>query len=142
MISFYFLSYVVVIDYFLNTQKFMMQKEFYTYNITQELKALDELVKELYGPDTKLFIVTDVMGTVAAQNNMIKNPDRVLDVFDLQTIPEYKTPGFGVVAQTDILLAMYMGQTRDKEGFFTKYMVMQTKKQIFKARNTVTEEAK
>ena len=134
--------FAMVIDYFLNTQKFMMQKEFYTYNITQELKALDELVKELCGPDTKLFIVTDVMGTVAAQNYMIKNPDRVLDVFDLQTIPEYKTPGFGVVAQTDILLAMYMGQTRDKEGFFTKYMVMQTKKQIFKARNTVTEEAK
>lgn len=123
--------FAMIIDYFVNSQRFMMQKEFYTYNIMQEIKALGSLVQELYGPDTKLFIVTDVMGTTAALDYMEKNPATVLDVFDLQTIPEYKSPGFGVICQTDLLLAAYLGQPRDQEGFFTKYLVMQTKNKIF-----------
>lgn len=134
--------FAMVIDYCINSQKFMMQKEFYTYNIMQELKALGGLVNELYGEDTRIFVITDVMGTVAAQDYMEKNPEKVFGVYDLQTIPEYKTPGFGVIAQTDVLLAMYMEQPRDKDGFFTKYMVMQTKKEIFKARNKSVGETK
>ncbi len=129
--------FTMVIDYFVNPQRFMMQKEFYTYNIMQELKVLGELVKERYGENTRLFIITDVMGTVAAQDYMEKNPDFVSGVFDLQTIPEYKTPGFGVVSQTDVLLAMYMGQQRDSEGLITKEMVVQTKKEIFAARSAL-----
>jgi hypothetical protein len=120
----------MVVDYLINPQRFMIQKEFYTYNILQEIKAMDSLIKERYGEDTKLFIVTDSMGTVAAQDFMSKNPDRVTQVYDLADIPEYKTSGFGVVAQTDTLLSMYLGVPRDDEGFYTKYMVMQTKKQI------------
>ena len=129
--------FTMVIDYFVNPQRFMMQKEFYTYNIMQELKVLGELVKERYGENTRLFIITDVMGTVAAQDYMEKNPDFVSGVFDLQTIPEYKTPGFGVVSQTDVLLAMYMGQQRDSEGLITKEMVVQSKKEIFAARSAL-----
>lgn len=120
----------MVIDYLVNPQKFMMQKEFYTYNILQEINALNTIVTERYGENTKLFIVTDTMGTVAAQNFMEKNPERVTEVYDLSVIPEYKTAGFGVVAQTDTFLSMILKVPRDKEGFFTKYMVMQTKKAI------------
>ena len=134
--------FAMVIDYFVNSQRFMMQKEFYTYNIMQELKALGELAKERYGQNIRLFIVTDVMGTVAAQDYMEKNPGFVLDVFDLQTIPEYKTAGFGLISQTDVLLAMYMQQQRDTDGFYTQYLVMQTKKEIFKARNASLEVTK
>ena len=130
--------FVMVLDSILNEQRFAMQKEFYTYNIMQEIKALSELAKELYGQDVKLFIVTDVMGTIAAQDFQEKNPDEVLGIYDLQTIPEYKTAGYGVISQTDVLLAMSKGEQRDKDGFYTKYMVMQTKKEIYKARNTVT----
>ncbi len=124
----------MVIDYLVKPQRFMMQKEFYTYNILQELKAMNELISERYGADTKIFIVTDTMGTVAAQDFMSKNQERITAIYDLATIPEYKTPGFGVVAQTDGILAMMMNVPRDKEGFYTKYMVMQTKKQIMGAK--------
>ena len=124
----------MVIDYLVNPQKFMMQKEFYTYNIQQELGALNTIIKERYGEDTKIFIVTDFMGTVAAQTFMEKNPERVSAVYDLASIEEYKTSGFGVVAQTDAVLAMMLNVPRDKDGFYTKYMVMQTKKQIMGAK--------
>ena len=124
------------IDYFVNKHRFEMQKEFYTYNIMQELKALQNLVNELYGENTKIFIVTDVMGTTAALDFMEKNPERIMDVFDLQSIPEYKTPGLGMISQTDILLAMSLGYQRDADGSLTKEIVMKTKKEIFKARNS------
>jgi hypothetical protein len=74
------------------------------------------------------------MGTVAAQDFMSKNQERITDIYDLATIPEYKTSGFGVIAQTDGILAMMMKVPRDKEGFYTKYMVMQTKKAIFNSK--------
>ena len=125
----------MVIDYLLKPQQFMMQKEFYTYNILQELKAMDSIISERYGEQVRIFVVTDVMGTVAAQDYMSKNQERIIDVYDLSTIPEYKTAGFGVIAQTDILLAMSMGQPRDAEGLITKEMVARTKKEIFMARN-------
>lgn len=124
----------MVFDYLVNPQKFMMQKEFYTYNILQELNALNSLVAERYGPDTKLYIITDSMGTVAAQNFQEKNPDKVKLVYDLAAISEYKTPGFGILAQTDTLLAAFLKIPVDKEGFYTKYMVMQTKKMVMGAR--------
>ena len=126
--------FAMLIDYFVNKPRFEMQKEFYTYNIMQELNALKDIIDLRYGENVNIFIVTDVMATTAAQNFMDKNPQQVVRVFDLQTIPEYKTPGFGMITQTDILLAMYLGQERDKEGFFTKYIVMQTKKQIMGAK--------
>ena len=131
----------MLIDWYLKKDKFWMQKEFYTYNISQELTELGHLVDRLYGPDTRLFIVTDVMATDAALDYMEKNPDKVMAVYDLQTIPEYKTPGFGMICQTDILTARVLDQQRDKDGFFTKYIVMQTKKEIFKARNKAVPEA-
>lgn len=127
--------FAMVTDYLVNKQRFERQKEFYTYNILQEINVLEEIIAQNYGPDVKLFIVTDVMGTTAAQDYMEKNPEKVMQVFDLESIPEYKTPGLGIILQTDILLAKLMEQPRDKDGFFTKYIVMQTKKEIFKARN-------
>ena len=108
----------------------MFHKEFYNYNIQLEINALNQLIAERYGEETKLFIVTDSMGTVAAQTFMEKNPERVTAVYDLSAIDEYKTSGFGVIAQTDSILAMLLDVPRDKDGFYTKYMVMQTKKQI------------
>lgn len=124
----------MVLDYLINPQKFMMQKEFYTYNILQELNALKQLIIERYGPETKIFIVTDTMGTVAAEDFKSKNPELITAVYDLSEIPEYKTPGFGIVAQTDTLLSMILKVPKDKEGFYTKYMVMQTKKKILKTK--------
>ena len=124
----------MVIDYLLKPQRFMMQKEFYTYNILQELAAMNKLIAQRYGEDTKIFIVTDQMATVAAQDFMSKNQERIIDIYDLASIPEYKTSGFGVIAQTDGILAMMMKVPRDKDGFYTKYMVMQTKKAIFNSK--------
>ena len=110
----------MLVDWYLNQDRFWRQKEFYTYNISQELNELGNLISGLYGENTRIFIITDVMATDAALNYMEKNSDRVMGVYDLQTIPEYKTPGLGIVSQTDVLVARLMEQPRDKEGFYTR----------------------
>ena len=125
----------MLIDWFLNNERFWRQKEFYTYNCLQEINELGKFVGELYGPDTRLFIVTDVMATDAAMDYQEKNSERVMAVYDLQSIPQYKTAGLGIISQTDILTAMILGQKRDKNGDITKQMVMETKKKIFLARS-------
>ena len=125
----------MLIDWFMNNERFWRQKEFYTYNCLQEINELGKFVGELYGPDTRLFIVTDVMATDAAMDYQEKNPERVMAVYDLQSIPQYKTAGLGIISQTDILTAMILGQERDKNGDITKQMVMETKKKIFLARS-------
>ena len=125
----------MLVDWFLNNERFWRQKEFYTYNCLQEINELGKFVGELYGPDTRLFIVTDVMATDAAMDYQEKNPERVMAVYDLQSIPQYKTAGLGIISQTDILTAMILGQERDKNGDITKQMVMETKKKIFLARS-------
>ena len=125
----------MLIDWFLNNERFWRQKEFYTYNCLQEINELGKFVGELYGPDTRLFIVTDVMATDAAMDYQEKNPERVMAVYDLQSITQYKTAGLGIISQTDILTAMILGQERDKNGDITKQMVMETKKKIFLARS-------
>lgn len=125
----------MLIDWFVNKDKFWMQKEFYTFNTLQELNELGKLVSELYGENTRLFIVTDVMATDAAMDYQEKNPERVMAVYDLQTIPQYKTAGLGMVSQTDLLTALMLKEERDRDGSLTKQLVMETKKQIFLARN-------
>ena len=124
----------MVIDYLVNPDKFMMQKEFYTYNILQEINALNKVIADKYGESVKLFIITDFMGTDAARDFMEKNPDHVSEVYDIAGIEGYDTPGFGLVAQTDGVLSMLLKVPRDKDGFYTKYMVLQTKKEIMAAR--------
>lgn len=127
--------FAMLTDYFVSRHSFEMQKEFYTYNISQEIKALVELINERYGNDVRIFVVTDVMGTTAALDYMERNSEKIMQVYDLQTIPEYKTPGFGIVTQTDILLSKILDQPKDKDGFYTKLFVMETKKELIKARN-------
>jgi len=127
---------VMLLDYFINRHNFEMQKEFYTYNISLEIKALLSLIEERYGSQVRVFVVTDVMGTTAALNYMEREPQKLLEVFDLQTIKEYNSPGLGMINQTDLLLTAFLGQKRDKDALITKNLVMETKKEIIKARNT------
>lgn len=123
----------MVIDYFKDTQKFLSQKEFYTYNIMQELKAMEKIIAQEYGENCSIFIVTDVMGEQAVSDFYQSNTDKVTGTFNLSSIEEYKTAGFGIACQSDIFLANLLGQERDKDGFYTKYMVLQTKKAMLKA---------
>lgn len=128
---------VMLLDYFINKHIFMAQKEFYTYNSSLEIKELVNLISEKYEQNTKFFIITDFMAETAAEDFMKNNPEKVSGILDLQSIPEYETPGFGLIKQTDVILANILGFGRDSNGTETTAMVNATKNRI--AAVSVTE---
>ena len=105
---------VMVIQSSLNRQKFEAQREYYSYNVSQEYEVLIPLLRERYGADKKILLITDFMADIAADDFAKKNPDLVAGVLKLSDIEEYKTSGYGCIEQTDPLLAMAQGLKRDK----------------------------
>lgn len=105
---------VMVIQSLLNRQRFEAQREYYSYNISQEYEVLIPLLRERYGADKSFLLITDFMADIAADDFAKKNPGIVAGVINLTNIEEYKTSGYGCIEQTDPLLAMIVGLKRDK----------------------------
>ena len=105
---------VMVIQSMINRQTFEAQREYYSYNVSQEYEVLIPLLLERYGADKKVLLVTDFMADIAADDFAKKNPDVIAGVLKLTNIEEYKTSGYGCIEQTDPLLAMAQGLKRDK----------------------------
>lgn len=98
----------------LNPQAFESQKEYYSYNISQEYSVLIPLLKERCGSDKKFLLITDFMADIAADDLQKKNPDSVAGILKLSNIEEFKSSGYGCIEQTDPVLALAMGLKRDR----------------------------
>lgn len=109
-----------------NNQKFMSQREFYTYNILQECKAMLSFVDNLYSRQTDVYLVSDVMGNVAIKDFSKMNANRVVDTFCLDSVKEYETAGYGCVEQTSPLTAFLLGKKREKSFYTPNILVERT----------------
>lgn len=117
---------VMVIQSMLNRQKFEAQREYYSYNVSQEYEVLIPLLRGRYGADKKILLITDFMADIAADDFAKKNPDLIAGVLKLNNIEEYKTSGYGCIEQTDPLLAMALGLRRDKSLATPKLLAAKT----------------
>lgn len=117
---------VMVIQSSLNRQKFEAQREYYSYNVSQEYEVLIPLLQERCGADKKFLLITDFMADIAADDYAKKNPDLIAGVLKLNNIEEYKTSGYGCIEQTDPLLAMALGLRRDKSLATPKLLAAKT----------------
>lgn len=88
----------------LKNQWFMMQREYYTYNISLELNALDNFISQTYGKDATYSIICDVMGDTACLDFISQNESKINGYLQLDSIPEYTTAGYGFISETDPLL--------------------------------------
>ena len=104
---------VMVIQSRLNLQAFEAQREYYSYNVTQEYEVLIPMLRERYGADKKFFLISDFMADIAADDYMRMNPDLDAGILKLSSINNYKSAGYGCIEQTDPLLALAMGFSRD-----------------------------
>ena len=114
-----------------NNQWFMGQREYYTYNITQEYNALLPLLEEkakAENPDRsyRFFLITDVMGNTAASDYQKKNPEQIAGILNLDSFADYKTAGYGCVEQTDPVLALALGTSRDRSLKLPKLLAQKT----------------
>lgn len=117
----------------LNNQQFESQREYYTYNISQEIKAFSSIISKMYGKDCKQFIITDGMGKTALEDFMKTNPKNVIGTFYLDSVSEYKTAGYGFVEQTDPFLGKILNVKKDVEMYVPRILVTKTKTAINEA---------
>lgn len=119
----------------LTSQQFNSQRELYTYNISQELKAITNILSQKYQNKCKFFIITDVMGKTALSDFEKSNSEKIIGTFCLDSVSEYKTAGYGCVEQTDPFLAKILGTKKESDLFITKYLVLRTNQAIQNAIN-------
>jgi len=117
---------IMVIQSVLNEKQFTAQREYYSYNISQEYSVLLPLLKERCGADKKFLLITDFMADIAAEDLMKKNPDDIAGILKLSSINEYKTSGYGCIEQTDPLLALTLGLSRDSSLATPKLLAQKT----------------
>src|SRR5574344_576392 len=124
----YFRRFAMCIEFVSEKTAFMKQKEFYTFGMMREYKAMETIADKLSPGKGKYFLVSDVMGDTAAKELRKQNPRKISGMISLDSVMEYKTPGFGCVEQTAPLAAWYFGCRRDTKLFIPRYLVLQTVK--------------
>lgn len=120
----------LVIRSLYNNTQFMGQREFYSYNISQECSALKKMMNEQFGSWCNYYLICDVMGNTAIEDFARNNADVVNGTFHLDTIKEYQTAGYGCIEQTDPLLAKFLGLERDSSLYTPNLLVIKTNKQL------------
>jgi len=119
---------------FLNAKKnerYTVLSSTFTENITEEYDMLILTGTEKYGAHTKFFLIGDTMSSKALETICQKYPFQISGSLQLEKIPEYKTPGFGCIEQTDPLLCSFLhGPQRDPTLFIPRYMALKTAKAV------------
>jgi len=118
--------FATLISYMNSREQFLKQKDFYTFGMIREYKAMMNIADAEFGSGRKFFIVSDGMADTAADDVMNLSGGRIQGVFLLDSVPEYRTPGFGFVEQTDPLVGAYFGLARDKTLFIPRYLVLKS----------------
>lgn len=103
----------LIVRCLLNPKKYESQKEFYTFNYSKELNSCLKLVLDYYGKDSRIILITDGMAYTAGKDTASMHSDIIKKVFDISTVSEYKTSGYGFIEQTDPLLAFIQGYKKD-----------------------------
>lgn len=100
--------------YFFNPKRFESEKEFFSFNISRELKFLYNYIKEVEG-DKRIFVITDWMGEIAAEDfqKELGEDESFLGVKKLSLDDDYKTKGFGNTNLTEPLVSVWLKMTRE-----------------------------
>ena len=147
----------IVARSYLNDKIFASQREFYNYNIKMEIgasiKLIDDILAKLDGDggandgDNKVsttpglsknqyYLVCDWMGKTSLDEYQKKYPEKIRDIFLLDSVEQYKTPGYGVIEETDPFLATLLGSKRDSAFSTSKMLALKTS-QKFGGKNDI-----
>ncbi|MCQ2589451.1 MAG: hypothetical protein MJ179_03410 [Treponema sp.] len=113
-----------------NPEIYRKNEPAYKYNVYMECNAMLPMLLSIYGKDCKFFFVADGMADDGVRKLTQEHPQYMSGTFYLDSIPEYKTAGYGCVEMTNPYLAKRLGEKRDKDGFITKYLVLKTSNAI------------
>ena len=123
-------NFAMVINSIKDQRKFSASRELYTYNISRECQQLLTMINEKYGKDCKIFLISDGMSNDGVSDFAKHHPDIVTGHFKLDSVPEYKSSGYGFIAETNPLLNAYLGLPRERKFETPKLLVEKTKELI------------
>lgn len=124
-----------LMDLFLrNEELYSALRPILASHVLKGYEALSRLAlvnfREKDGSQRKIFYVTDSLSSDEVFSFSDKFSDSVSGSFQLDTIPEFKTPGFGFPEQTDLILARHFGMKRDGEFFIPRYLSTKTVQKV------------
>lgn len=111
-------------------QRFDSQREFYTYNILLECKALYNMIKEKYGENCKIFLIGDGMADEAVADFSRNYPNDITGYFCLDFVHGYESAGYGCIAETAPFLNSILGLPRERKFDTPKLLVERSKEVI------------
>ena len=86
------------------------------------------------GSQRKIFYITDGLDSSEIFSFSDKFNENLAGIFQIDTVSEYKTSGFGFPEQTDLLLAYELKMKRDPEFFIPRYLSFKTSQKILTGR--------
>ena len=110
-----------------HNQDFLSFGATYTQNTILELEALLPILIQRYGDECSFFLISDGITDNGAAQFAKNHSDKIAGVFALDSIPEYKTAGYGCVEQTNPFLAKILGSSKDNSYFITRYLVLKSR---------------
>lgn len=116
---------IMVIQSFVRPAFFESQREYYSYNIKLEAEALLKFVfadKENF----TCVMICDAMGHSALQELQQQYPEQISKIIFLDEIPEYKTPGYGIIEQTNPILSHLLNLPKDSSKQISKNLAEKT----------------
>ena len=116
-----------------NSEEFNSQENTFVFNHISECDGIITFLEKRFGPQCKYFLIGDGMTSEAVKTYATLHSNKISGYFCLDSIPEYKTPGYGCVELTDPLLANILNQKKDSDGFITKYLVLKSSEAIRKS---------
>ncbi|MBQ9630846.1 MAG: hypothetical protein IJR49_04595 [Treponema sp.] len=127
--------------------EFEEKKKSLEEDIVKECRSLLTIAKNQYGNDIKIFFVADgiaenaianMHSNLEGLNQNLRNQELDAEYFFLSTVKEYLTKGFGLVEQTDPLLAKYLELKKDKTLVIPRYLSLLTVQKITAQKNEDT----
>lgn len=106
-------KFSMLLSWFVDKDSFERQNEFYTFAMMKEYEAVLDFARSRFGEEREYYFASDGMGGAAARAVMQNSGGTVKDVFALDGDGGAAAPGFGCVAQTDPLVARFLGIERD-----------------------------
>lgn len=125
-----FRKFAMTVTYLFRRDYFSLQKDFYTFGTVREFSAMRAVAEKKFGNGVRFFIACDGMADAAAVDFIRDANGSVEGALALDSVRAYRTPGFGLLEQTDPLLAAFFALSRDTDMRLPRTLVSETLRRI------------
>jgi hypothetical protein len=125
-------QFLFVLYQLLGRTDFYSQKEKLTFNVTQEIEGVLDILEKDFEITGPVFLVTDEMSAPAGSLYKMKNRQKISGSFNLASASAYQTPGYGFITFNNPLVAKLLGYSADRSKSQLEDTIAETIKTMVK----------